>query len=134
MWPLITALVAVLAAGAGYGLRAWMSAAKLSRAELDAQQLLKDAGKEAENLRKELPHATNMMVLVGGIAAPGTCRDIVRAKQAALLLVYGALPPAVINYVFAERYHQEPDKVAAIVLVGNLAAVVTLPFVLSIVL
>ncbi len=55
-------------------------------------------------------------------------------KQSALLLVYGALPPAVINYVFAERYHQEPDKVAAIVLVGNLAAVVTLPFVLSIVL
>jgi hypothetical protein len=40
--------------------------------------------KLAENLRKELPHATNMIVLVGGIAAPGTCRDIVRAKQAAL--------------------------------------------------
>ncbi len=38
----------------------------------------------AENLRKELPYATNMMILVGGIAAPGTCRDIVRARQAAL--------------------------------------------------
>jgi predicted permease len=55
-------------------------------------------------------------------------------KQQALLLVYGALPPAVINYVFAERYHQEPDKVAAIVLVGNAAAIVTLPLVLAIVL
>lgn len=55
-------------------------------------------------------------------------------KQQALLLVYGALPPAVINYVFAERYHQEPDKVAAIVLVGNGAAIVTLPLVLAIVL
>jgi len=55
-------------------------------------------------------------------------------KQAALLLVYGALPPAVVNYVFAERYQQEPDKVAAIVLVGNLASVITLPLVLAIVL
>lgn len=55
-------------------------------------------------------------------------------QQADLLLVYGSLPPAVINYVFAERYHQEPAKVAAIVLVGNLAAIVTLPLVLAIVL
>jgi hypothetical protein len=38
----------------------------------------------AENLRNELPHATSMMVLVGGIAARGTRRDIVRAKQVAL--------------------------------------------------
>lgn len=52
-------------------------------------------------------------------------------KQSALLFVYGALPPAVINYVFAERYHQEPDKVAAIVLVGNLASVVFLPIALA---
>lgn len=55
-------------------------------------------------------------------------------KQAALLLIYGALPPAVINYVFAERYHQEPAKVASIVLVGNLASIVTLPIALAIVL
>jgi len=55
-------------------------------------------------------------------------------RQANLLLVYGALPPAVINYVFAERYRQEPDKMAAIVLVGNLVCVVTLPVVLAIVL
>lgn len=38
----------------------------------------------AENLRKDLPHAMCMMVLVGGIAAPGIRRDIVRAQQAAL--------------------------------------------------
>lgn len=53
-------------------------------------------------------------------------------KQSALFLIYGALPPAVVNYVFAERYHQEPDKVAAIVLIGNLISVVTLSIALSI--
>lgn len=55
-------------------------------------------------------------------------------RQADLLLLYGALPPAVANYLFAERYHQEPGKVASIVLIGNLAAIFTLPLVLSFVL
>jgi malate permease and related proteins len=53
------------------------------------------------------------------------------AREQALLLVYGALPPAVLNYMFAERYSQEPDKVASMVLIGNLAAVVFLPLALA---
>ncbi|MGA8259419.1 MAG: AEC family transporter [Arenicellales bacterium] len=47
--------------------------------------------------------------------------------QARQLLLFGALPPAVLNYLFAEQYRQEPEKVASIVLIGNLAAVVTIP-------
>jgi predicted permease len=53
-------------------------------------------------------------------------------QQRALLLVFGALPPAVLNYIFAERYRQEPEKVASMVLIGNLAAVVILPIVLAV--
>ena len=56
------------------------------------------------------------------------------AREQALVLVYGALPPAVLNYMFAERYNQEPDKVASMVLIGNLAAVVFLPIALALVL
>ncbi|MBL8446555.1 MAG: AEC family transporter [Zoogloeaceae bacterium] len=52
--------------------------------------------------------------------------------QQAMLLVFGALPPAVLNFIFAERYQQEPEKVASIVLIGNLAAVVFLPLALAI--
>jgi len=52
-------------------------------------------------------------------------------EQAGLLLVFGALPPAVLNYMFAERYRQEPDKVASMVLLGNLAAVLFLPIALA---
>ena len=52
----------------------------------------------------------------------------------AILILYGALPPAMVNYVFAERYNQHPDEVAAIVLIGNIAAVLVLPLVLAIVL
>jgi len=52
-------------------------------------------------------------------------------QQQALLLVFGALPPAVLNYIFAERYHQEPAAVASMVLVGNVAALLFLPVALA---
>ena len=41
--------------------------------------------------------------------------------QSAQLLVFAALPPAVLNFMLAERYNIEPHKVAAVVLLGNLA-------------
>ncbi len=53
------------------------------------------------------------------------------AQERALLLVFGALPPAVLNYMFAERYHQEPEKVASMVLIGNVLAVAFLPLALA---
>ncbi len=52
-------------------------------------------------------------------------------QDAAMLLVFGALPPAVLNFVFAERYHQEPAKVASIVMMGNLAALIFIPLTLA---
>jgi len=45
----------------------------------------------------------------------------------ALLLVFAALPPAVLNVLVAEQYQQEPDRVASIVLLGNLASLVIMP-------
>ena len=55
-------------------------------------------------------------------------------REQALMLVFGALPPAVLNYMFAERYQQEPGKVASMVLIGNVAAAVFLPLALALVL
>jgi hypothetical protein len=37
----------------------------------------------------------------------------------------------VLNFIFAERYHQEPEKVAAIVVIGNAAAVLFIPLALA---
>jgi hypothetical protein len=51
--------------------------------------------------------------------------------QTSLLLVFGALPPAVLNYLVAEQYRKEPGKVASIVLIGNLAGFVSLPIALA---
>lgn len=55
-------------------------------------------------------------------------------QQKAILIIFGVLPPAMINYVFAEKYGQGPDEVAAIVLIGNIAAVLVIPVVLALVL
>jgi hypothetical protein len=50
--------------------------------------------------------------------------------QQSLLVLFGALPPAVLNFLIAEQYRQEPDKVAAMVMLGNLGSVVVLPLAL----
>jgi predicted permease len=47
--------------------------------------------------------------------------------ERAQLLLFAALPPAVLNYMVAELYQQEPDKVASIVMLGNVAAIVFVP-------
>ncbi|MDI6750125.1 MAG: AEC family transporter [Rhodocyclaceae bacterium] len=52
-------------------------------------------------------------------------------RAAAMLMVFGALPPAVLNYVFAERYQQEPAKVASLVMIGNLGALIFIPLALA---
>lgn len=46
------------------------------------------------------------------------------------LILFAALPPAVINYVFADRYRQSPETVAAIVIWGHLASLIIIPLTL----
>ena len=50
---------------------------------------------------------------------------------AALLILFAVLPPAVLNYMFAERYAQEPEIVAAIVIWGSLASLAVVPLTLA---
>lgn len=49
------------------------------------------------------------------------------ADQRGQMYLFAALPPAVFCFMVAEQYQQEPDKVAAIVLLGNLLALVFVP-------
>ena len=70
-----------------------------------------------------------MLIAAGAIQLLG-----LQGRDAAMLFVFGALPPAVLNFLFAERYKQEPQRVASIVLIGNLAALIFLPLALAYVL
>lgn len=78
--------------------------------------------------------------LIGAIARPAAgillCWFLalllgLEGQDKAMLIIFGALPPAVINYIFAERYDQAPHEAAAIVLVGNIAAILVVPLVLA---
>jgi predicted permease len=47
--------------------------------------------------------------------------------QRGLLLLFGCLPPAVLNFMVAEQYRREPAKVASMVLIGNALSIVFVP-------
>ena len=87
---------------------------------------------------KEWKVATGSALLrpiAGMLIAAGVIQLLgLQGREAAMLLVFGALPPAVLNFLFAERYRQEPERVASIVLIGNLAALFFLPVALALVL
>jgi len=53
------------------------------------------------------------------------------STQFGYLVLFGALPPAVLNYMVAERYQQEPHHVASIVLLGNIASLAVIPLTLA---
>lgn len=50
--------------------------------------------------------------------------------QQGVLFMFGALPPAVMNFMFAEHYDQEPERVAAIVLIANAFSLISIPLAL----
>ncbi|EJL9432534.1 AEC family transporter [Vibrio cholerae] len=52
--------------------------------------------------------------------------------QLQMMVLFTMLPPAVMNYLFAERYHIEPTQVAAMVLFGNFFSLLSLPILLFI--
>ena len=47
------------------------------------------------------------------------------------LILFAALPPAVLQFLLAERYRQEPERVAAMILLGNALAIVFIPVALA---
>jgi len=74
--------------------------------------------------------------LIGAIACPLT--GLISAglldmalpltdMQRGQMYLFASLPPAVFCFMIAEQYRQEPDKVASIVLLGNLASLGFVP-------
>lgn len=68
------------------------------------------------------------------IAVPWVLITQPEPPLAALLIVFGALPPAVLNYMLAEQFDVAPQQVAAIVAVGHVIALAIIPLTLYFVL
>lgn len=70
--------------------------------------------------------------LTGLVVAPLAASALpLSSMQYGVLLVFAALPPAVLNYLVAERYQRSPQQVASIVLFGNLASMIIVPIVVA---
>jgi predicted permease len=64
-------------------------------------------------------------LLAASLIAPALRLDALHTQ---LLYLFGALPPAVLNFLMAEHYRREPERMASIVLIGNMASVLFVPF------
>lgn len=66
---------------------------------------------------------------VGGVIVAWLLDGMLNLTEAqrGQMYLFASLPPAVFCFMVAEQYKQEPDKVASIVLLGNLAALAFVP-------
>ncbi|RME35297.1 MAG: AEC family transporter [Gammaproteobacteria bacterium] len=86
---------------------------------------------DLEHWRQSLA-ALGLMLLTGlGVATLLLSLLPLDRTQQGVLFLFGILPPAVLNYLLAEYYDVEPEKVASLVLLGNALAVLTIPLALA---
>jgi malate permease and related proteins len=69
--------------------------------------------------------------IVGGFAAANVAVMLIGAQgvNRQVLLLYGCLPAAVVNFVLTEKYRQDPELAASIVVLSTFMSVVTIPIV-----
>ena len=82
---------------------------------------------ELHDLRSGLLGALGRPIIGLAVAWPLVIWLGLEGTARAQLLLFAALPPAVLQFMLAERFGQEPDKVAAMVMLGNVAALLFVP-------
>ena len=67
----------------------------------------------------------------GGFAAANVAVHLIGAEgvNRQVLLLYGALPAAVVNFVLTEKYRQDPGLAASIVVISTFISIFTIPVV-----
>jgi len=67
--------------------------------------------------------------IFGGFGAAYLAVNLIGAEgvNRQVLLLYGCLPAAVINFVLTEKYRQDPELAASIVVLSTLMSLVTIP-------
>jgi predicted permease len=81
----------------------------------------------------QLGHALGgaLLRIFGGFAAASIAVNLIGAEgvNRQVLLLYGALPAAVINFILTEKYRQDPALAASIVVLSTFISVFTIPMV-----
>jgi predicted permease len=91
---------------------------------------------QVESLR--LGHALSgaLLRIFGGFAAANIAVHLTGAEgvNRQVLLIYGSLPSAVVNFILTEKYRQDPSLAASIIVLGTLISIVTIPILFSLIL
>ena len=91
---------------------------------------------EVESL--QLGHALGgaLLRIFGGFAAANIAVNLIGAEgvNRQVLLLYGALPAAVVNFILTEKYRQDPGLAASIVVLSTFVSVFTIPLVFLLIL
>jgi predicted permease len=86
----------------------------------------------------QLGHALGgaLLRIFGGFAAANIAVNLIGADgvNRQVLLLYGSLPAAVVNFVLTEKYRQDPGLAASIVVISTFISVLTIPIVLWLIL
>ena len=86
----------------------------------------------------QLGHALGgaLLRIFGGFAAANIAVNLIGAEgvNRQVLLLYGALPAAVINFILTEKYRQDPGLAASIVVLSTFISVLTIPMVFWVIL
>lgn len=79
----------------------------------------------------QLGHALGgaLLRIFGGFAAAGIAVHLIGAEgvNRQVLLLYGALPAAVVNFILTEKYRQDPGLAASIVVLSTFISILTIP-------
>lgn len=51
----------------------------------------------------------------------------INESHKSMLLIFSILPPAVLSYIFAEKYQQEPQRVASIIVTSHIFSLIIIP-------
>lgn len=135
--PMILAAIAgLLIAGTGIGLPDWLVRSLELLGDIAVPLMLFALGVRLVKLdlagwRIGLVSAIAAPVLGVIVAWPLAVVFDLSPVQQGMLILFGALPPAVLNFLVAERYNQQPDQVAAMVLFSNAASLLVIPAVLA---
>ena len=70
-----------------------------------------------------------LLRIFGGFAAANIAVNLIGAVgvNRQVLLLYGALPAAVVTFVLAEKYRQDPGLAASIFVISTLTSILTIP-------
>ncbi|MEA2659424.1 MAG: malate permease [Candidatus Binatota bacterium] len=81
----------------------------------------------------QLGHALRgaLLRIFGGFAAANIAVHLISAEgvNRQVLLLYGSLPAAVVNFILTEKYGQDPALAASIVVLSTFISVLTIPIV-----